>query len=273
MRLRFFLIGSVVFLAFAVFAPTVLVNAQSDQDIWKVYDTIEPTLDQVKWSETGTIASPASWIEDGTWVIASMRQSLVSQNDIFVSLYERFDWLRVKSNAEEYYGLQFSSFDDFSSTIQADTGPWLSLSWGLDTQWYGISQNTTKVVSSFDQTSGKVDLSIWIHILRVPEYLSGSDRLTDWLTGFDLTPVSIGNMKLWELYEDWSSSGTGYRLQFEAPANILSHNGNNYTCTIGVATSFVNKAFKSRSSHRHKHASRNHRKGVFSSAPERLFGQ
>jgi hypothetical protein len=238
------ILGSVILL-FVMITPTVIVLGQTSQtsDIWQVYDVVEPSVDQVKWSEQGVLSSPASWIADGTWVIASMRQSLVSGNDIFVSLYERFDWSKVQSSAEQYYGTQFNSFGDFAAAIQTDTSPWLSLAWEMDTQWYGISQNTTKVTISIDSTSGLADLSLWFHITRVPEYLSG-DKVTNWLTGFDLTSISIGNLRLWELYEDWSSSGTAYKLQFEAPASILSQHGNNYTCNLGVAASFVGKSFK-----------------------------
>lgn len=236
------ILGIVLIVANAI-SPILVVHGQIDNNTWKVYDVIEPTVDQVKWSETGTIGTPASWIADGTWIVASMRQSLVNQNDIFVSLYESFDWLKVQATAESYYGTNFNTFTDFSNAIQANPSPWLDLSWSMDTQWYGISQNTTKVSVSFDQTSNIAALSIWFHITRVPEYLSGSDKVTNWLTGFDLTPISIGNMKLWELYEDWSISGTAYNLQFEAPASILSQHGNNYTCTIGVASSYMDKSF------------------------------
>ena len=172
-----------------------------------------------------------------------MRESLVSKDDIFVSLYEVFDWSNVESIAGSYYDTTFGSFDDFANAVQTDTSPWLTNSWQLDCQWYGISQNTTKVDVSFNQATDHVDLSIWLHITRVPEYLTGSDDLSNWLTGFDLTPISIGNMQLWELWEDWTSIGTAYQLQFEAPANILTQNGNDYTCTIGVATSYLNESF------------------------------
>jgi hypothetical protein len=239
---RFSLITGLVILVFLMTLPVISVYGQTNNSLWEVYDVIDPTFNQVEWFERGLLSSPASWIADGTWEVASMRQSLVSQNDIFVSLFERFDWALVRSNTEEYYGIQFASFDDFVKAIKGDTGPWLTLSWQMDTQWYGISQNSTKVDISYNQSDGKVALSIWFHITRVPEYLSG-DKITNWLTGFDLTPISTGNMRLWELYEDWSQSGTAYNLQFEAPASILSQHGENYTCTLDVATSYVGESF------------------------------
>jgi hypothetical protein len=234
-------LGLAILLLVAV-APVVLVHAAAN-NVWQVYDVVEPTLDQVKWSEEGVLSTPASWIADGTWDVTSMRQSLVSQSDIFVSVYESFHWSMVRSSVEDYYGMQVNSISAFATAVQADANPWLTLAWQMDTQWYGISQNTTKVVVSFNQTTDEVYLSIWFHITRVPEYLSG-DKLTNWLTGFDLTPISVGNMQLWELYEDWSSSGTAYHLQFEAPANVLVQHGSNYTCTLGVDNSFVGNAYK-----------------------------
>ncbi len=237
----------VVFIGFVisiVFFPAIFVRGQTGNDIWKIYDVIDPKLDEVRWSEIGTIGSAASWISDGTWIVASMRQSLVSSNVIFVSLYERFNWAKVRPNAEDYFGTSFSTFNAFAQAMQTDASPWLTLSWQMDTKWFGILQNDTKVEASYDETTGTADLSTWFHITHVPEYLSGSDKLTNWLTAFDFTPISIGNMKLWELYEDWSDGGTAYKLQFIAPANILSQHGNNYTCTLSVANYYVGKSFK-----------------------------
>jgi hypothetical protein len=234
-------LGLAILLASTV-APLLVVHSASD-DVWRIVDVIEPTLDKVKWSEEGVQSMPASWIADGTWDLASMRQSLVSQSDIFVSLYESFHWSMVRSSAEEYYDMQFNSISAFATVVQANANPWLTLAWQMDTQWYGISQNTTKVSVSFTEASDTVYLSIWFHITRVPEYLSG-DKLTNWLTGFDLTPISVGNMQLWELYEDWSDSGTAYRLQFEAPASVLEQHGENYTCTLAVDASVVGNAYK-----------------------------
>ena len=244
MLLRHLLISCLVFLLFLAISPHVFVHGQADKDIWVVYDVIEPTLDQVKWSEQGGIETPPSWIADSSWSYASMRESLVSQNDIFVSLFERFDWSKVRGNAEDYYQVQFSSFDDFVAALRADAGPWLDLSWQMDTHWYGISQNTTKIDISFNQTSNEVELSSWFHITRLAEYLSGSDKITNWLTGFDLTPISVGNMKLWELHEDWASAGIYYNLQFEAPANLLVQHGGNYSCDLAVSNSYAGYKYK-----------------------------
>ena len=150
----------------------------------------------------------------------------------------------MRSSAQQYYELTFNSFDDFAVEVQSNPDPWLELSWGMDTRWYGISQNTTKVEAYFDGTTSTGELYCWFHITRIPEYLEGQKALDNWLTGFDLTSISTGNLKLWELYEDWGTSGIIYELRFEAPSGMLVQHGGNYTCTIGVSSGYQQNAFK-----------------------------
>ncbi|MFB3888081.1 MAG: hypothetical protein ACE14S_01205 [Candidatus Bathyarchaeia archaeon] len=233
----------VCFVALMTAFPLKAANC-ADDDTWYVRDVIEPTLDQVKWSETGGIALPASWIADGSWEYASLRESLVGKNDIFVSTYEQFNWGRIRSSAENYYGADFGSFGDFVEALQTDAAPWLDLSWQMDTQWYGISPNTTKVTTSFNQTSSQAEIWTYFHITRIPEYLVGQGELENWLTGFDLTPVSTGSLTRWELYEDWGTSGTIYNLNFEAPASLLAQHGANFTFSIGVSSHYRAYTFK-----------------------------
>ena len=87
------------------------------------------------------------------------------------------------------------------------------------------------------------ELWTWFHITHVPEYLVGEGKMENWLTGFDLTSVSIGNLELWEFYEDWGTTGTYYTLRFEAPANILSEHNGNYTFSIGVSPDYRGYTF------------------------------
>ncbi len=212
-------------------------------NVWYVHDVINPSLDQVNWYEEGVLAEAPSWIADGSWSQASMSQSLVGPNDIFVSTYEEFNWLQVQPVAESWYGLSFDSFSDFQNCVINNPSPWLNYSWDVDTYWYGVSLNTTRVMVSFNDTTSTVDMWMWFHITRIPEYLIGQGTLENWLTGFDLTPVSIGSLTLWELYQDYNADGQTYNLRFEAPADILSQLGNTYNCTIPVSPSYQDSSY------------------------------
>jgi hypothetical protein len=212
--------------------------------VWYVHDVITPSLDEVKWLEEGAIEEPPAWIADGSFLQAHMRQSLVNANDIFVSTYEEFNWPLVRPIAEHYYGVSFSSFQDFQNAVTNNAGIWLDASWQLDTQWYGVSRNSTKVAASINLATSVAQLWTWFHITRVPEYVVGEGTLESWLTGFDLTPVSTGSLKLWEFYRDFNKNGTTYSLLFKAPANVLSQHGDNYTFNIGVSSYYHGYTFK-----------------------------
>jgi hypothetical protein len=215
----------------------------NDEEGWIVRDAIEPSLDSVRWFEEGGIRTPPSWISDGSWYGASMRQSLVAPSDIFVETYEYFNWTRVKSMAEYYFGLTFDSFDDFADFADAQPGQWLDLSWQMDTEWYGVPSNSTKIKCSYNETSAEAEMWIWFHITRIPEYFAGEGKLESWLTGFDLTSVSTGNLELWELRKDWGGAGIYYSLQFKAPANLLFQHNENYTLSLGVLSSYQGRNF------------------------------
>lgn len=238
-----FQISAVFFLVLMlVLSPTIGHCAYTK--VWYVHDVINPSLDEVKWSEEGAIAEPPSWIADGMWSQASMRESLVNANDIFVSTYEQFSWRLLRPIAEYSYGTTFNSFQDFETSLNNDTGRWLTLSWNIDTGWYGVSSNTTKVKTSFNETTSVAELWAWFHITRIPEYVVGEGTLENWLTGFDLTPISTGSLKLWEFYRDFSTNASTYSLRFEAPANILFQHGDNFTFNIGVSSYYNGYTFR-----------------------------
>jgi len=173
-----------------------------------------------------------------------MRQSLVTENDIFVSTYELVDWSLLKPQVEDLYGTGFDSFNDFANTLQEDPSLWLSSSWEIDSSWYGVASETTKTKTLYDLASDQAELWTWFHITHVPEYFASEGKLESWLTGFDLTPISIGSLARWEFYEDWSGTGIKYELHFEAPSNVLSQRGGNYTCKLGVSSSYQGYTFK-----------------------------
>ena len=72
----------------------------------------------------------------------------------------------------------------------------------------------------------------------------GEGNLENWLTGFDLTPVSTGSLTLWEVHKDWNANGTYYNLRFEAPADVLVQHGDVYNCTIPVARNYWGNTLK-----------------------------
>lgn len=214
-----------------------------DEAVWYVHDVVYPTLDSVRWFEEGLIAAPPEWILSGLWLKASMRQSLVAENDIFVSTYEHINWALMQPYVSDLYEVDFSSFDDFERALESDPGRWLEMSWGVDTDWYGVPPIKTKINTSFSQDASEAELWIWFHITRIPEYLVSEKKVESWLTGFDMTPISIGSLERWEFYEDWNSNGIAYELHFEAPANLLSQQAGNYTFRVGVSSYYQGYTF------------------------------
>lgn len=223
-----------IFLLFAVTFPNHMQMKIlcAGEPIWYVHDVIDASLDEVKWTEEGGTTEAVAWITDGLWYAAWMRQSLVGVNDIFVETYESFNWSRIKNIVDYYYGITFNTFYEFASFIENSPSQWLDISWQIDTEWYGVHPNTTKIKYSFNETTANAEIWTWFHITRIPEYFAGEGRMENWLTGFDLTPVSTGNLKMWEFHKKWSISGVWYSLGFKALASILSQHLTNYTLTI-----------------------------------------
>jgi len=224
----------------AMFLTSHIVCKSASESIWYVHDTIDPSLDEVRWREEGAISEAQSWISDGSWFDMYKRESLVGANDIFVSMYERFNWSRVK----DMYNLQFTTFSEFTQYLIDNPVWWLKEIWEIDTEWYGISANTTGINYLFNHVNSEAQLWTWFHITRIPEYFVGSERLSNWLVGFDLTSVSIGNLKIYEFYEDSNLEGSHYSLYYKAPANMLTQHGDNFTLTISVAPAYIGYTFK-----------------------------
>jgi hypothetical protein len=232
-----------VLLIVVMVCPKEAVCAENEA-VWKVHDVIEPSVDKVKWFEEGTLSEAPVWISDGEWYEASMRQSLVAENDIFVSTYELLDWSLMKPNVEKLYGTKFGAFSDFAFSLEKNPSLWIDMSWEVDTDWYGVQTETTRTRTSYDEASDQAELWTWFHITHVPEYFVSEGNLESWLTGFDLTPISIGSLERFEFYEDWTETGIKYELHFEAPANVLSQRAGNYTCNLGVSSDYQGYTFK-----------------------------
>jgi hypothetical protein len=102
-----------------------------------------------------------------------------------------------------------------------------------------VPSDKTKISYSYDPASSTGELSIWCHITRIAEYFVGEGKLQSWLSGFDLTPIFIGNLKVWEYYQDMTENGRYYYLYFQAPANIIAQHSSNYTLTIDVSPFYL----------------------------------
>ena len=237
---RFFLAFAFLVFLFSIFLsmPSQVGRAQS-ANVWYVQDTIDPSLEEVRWREDGAIGQPPAWIEDGSWSEFSKRESLVNAGDIFVSQYERFNWTLVK----ETYSLQFATFDEFAQYLVSNPLYWVRDMWQIDVEWYGIESNTTGINYSFDERGSEAMIWTYYHITRIPEYFIGGERLSSWLAAFDLTPISLGNLKLYEFYEDANIKGIHYDLRFRAPGNVLVQHGENYTLTILVSPADIGRKF------------------------------
>jgi hypothetical protein len=228
----------VLVLALRLIAPSSCSQA-GDQKVWYIHDIIDPSLDGVQWSEEGGTQVAPAWISDGEWNALSIQQSLVSPGNIFVSWYESFNWSLVRVS----YGLSFASAYDFGDNLTANPMWWLNYMWNTDTDWSGISVNSSKAVYAFNWTTSTFELSLWFHITRIPEYFVSHGGLQSWLAGFDLTPVSTGALTAWEFHEDWNQIGVHYNLYFRAPAHVLSQQEDNFTFSIGVSSSYQGAAF------------------------------
>ena len=237
-------ISMLFILFFTLIISSTLGCVKAENDVWQIHDVINPSMGQVNWSEEGVLTQAPSWIADGTWYQASMTQSLVGPSDIFVSTYEMFNWSLLKPIAENLYNSTFASFQSYQNKVVNDPSPWLDFSWSIDTNWYGVPFNTTRVIFSFNATDSTTELWIWFHITRTPEYLVGQGNLENLLTGFDLTPISVGSLSRWELYKDYNEGEQYYNLHFDAPANTLSQHGDNYTFNLPVSTNYQGYTFK-----------------------------
>ncbi len=216
------------------FSPT------ASSQVWNIADIITPTLDNVKWIEEGNYSVPPLWISDGRWYEAHRRQSLIkSDNHIFVSLSEVFNWTAVNTknwtSLKPELPLHFSSFDEFTYEIINDPSWWLKWAWGIDTNSHGVPLSRTSVSTTINATTFTAEVDILCRITNIPEYIMGEKRLESWLTGFDLTSISVGDLEALEWKEDITASGRYYYIYFKAPANIMSQFKDIYSLELDVS--------------------------------------
>ncbi len=232
--LLFFLVG------FPFFSCTII-TAQEDSGTpsWQVVDFISPTMENVEWIEKGNYSVPPTWISDGRWYEAHMRQSLVGSSSIFASLSESLNWTAVNEGFSE----PFSSFDEFASQLTEDPSWWLKYSWAIDTKWHGVPLNSTIVRTEYDPETSKAEIFIWCRITNIPEYILGENRLETLLTGFDLTPVFIGKLETLQWYSDYTADGRSYYIYFKAPSNLMEQNKDTYSVTFDISPLYQGKTY------------------------------
>jgi hypothetical protein len=224
-------------------ASSLAFSSAASSQVWNVSDIITPTLDSVKWIEEGNYSTPPSWISDGRWYEAHRRQSLIkSDNHIFVSLNEIFNWTAVNvknwTTVEPSLPTHFSSFYVFKDAVSEDPSWWLKYSWGVDVNRHGVPLDKISVSMESDDSTSRAEVDILCRITNIPEYIIGEKRLENWLTGFDLTSISIGDLEAFEWSEDITASGRYYYIYFKAPANLLSQYKDMYSLVLDVSPSY-----------------------------------
>jgi hypothetical protein len=129
-----------------------------DEKAWYVHDVIDPSLDEVRWREQGATEEAKPSIAAGLWFAMSKRESLVSASDIFVSTYERLNWSRLARALNDVYNLQFADFNEFIQYLVTNRLWWLSVTWDMNPDRYGISSNTTEIDYSFNEVNSEAEL-------------------------------------------------------------------------------------------------------------------
>ncbi len=226
-------------------------SSSVNNQVWEIRDTITPTFDKIEWLEDGAHPEPPSWISDGGWYNAHSRQILVkSGNYIFATFSESFNWPVVSASLETE-GFYFETFDDFKSLLCNDQTWWLMYSWGLPSDWLGISPNTTRVAAEFDPNTSIAFIEISCRITNIPEYFLqiasrpaeigiGAEKLPKPLfAAFDLAAIYIGDFDALQLYEDYTADHRHYRIYFKAPATLLSQSKDMYSVSLEVSPPYV----------------------------------
>ena len=226
-------------------------SSSVNSQIWEIHDTVTPTLDKIEWLEDGVHPKPPSWIFDGEWYEAHSRQILVkSGNYIFATFSESLNWSAVSASLETE-GFYYETFDDFRSHLWNDQAWWLMYSWGLPSDWLGISPNTTSMAIDFDPSTSTAFIEMSCRITNIPEYFLqiasrpgeigiGAEKLPKPLfAAFDLAAIYIGDFDALQLYEDYGTTNRHYRIYFKAPATLLSQSIDMYSLSLEVSPPYV----------------------------------
>jgi hypothetical protein len=248
---RRFRVAVVVVLVSACTVFGLLDLSWAAEEPWEVTDRITPTSDSIKWDERGARADPPSWIADGRWFEAHSRHMLVREEYVFVNLVDRINWTAVNEGFGREGWPMYPSLEDFRDSLVSDPSWWLTYSWGLDMSWLGISMNHTKVEVEYSADESSVFVRITCRVMNVPEYfggflnvppseigIAGQKRPGSLLALLDLSRVYYGDVSALRFEEDYSDTGNGYYIYFEAPANLLDQYGEEYAFSLAVSPMF-----------------------------------
>jgi len=246
-RLHYTAVFVFIFLIF----HSLISSSLAKGEVWEILDNVTPSLESVEWHEKGTHSIPPSWISDGRWYNAHSRQILVkSENYIFATFYENFNWTAVNASFEKEGWHPYERFEDFRSHILNDPGWWLVFSWNLQPEWLGISTNRTKVEAELDPMTSTAHVEITTYITNIPgyfidtSYLSleigiGGEKLPKPLfAGYDLASLYIGDLDAFQLQEDYRQDGRQYSIHFRAPSYLMSQYKDTFLLTLGVAPEY-----------------------------------
>ena len=243
---------TIVVLVFLMFQSSLLLSSSfAKGQGWEILDNIKPSSDSVEWHERGINTKPTDWISDGRWYNAHSRQILIkSENYIFATFQETFNWIAVNSSFEQEGWHSYDSFDAFRNHIIDDPGWWLIFSWNLPPEWMGILLNKTRAEAEIDTSTSTAHVEITTYITNVPGYFLdiagqlleigiGGEKLPKPLfAGYDLTSIYIGDLEAFQLQEDYNPDGSHYTIRFRAPSNLMTQYKDTYSILLDVAPQY-----------------------------------
>ncbi len=241
----------IVFIFLTFFSFSLTASSFVKADGWEILDYVTPSSDSVEWQEKGIANKPPNWISDGRWYNAYSRQILVkSENYIFATFYENFNWTAVNASFEKEGWHPYDRFEDFKSDIINNPGWWLIFSWNIVPEWLGISLNRTKLEVELDPNTFTVHMEITTYITNIPGYFLdtagmqmemgiGGEKLPKPLfAGYDLTSIYIGDLEAFQLQEDYKPDGSQYIIHFRAPSYLMSQYKDTYSLALDVAPQY-----------------------------------
>jgi hypothetical protein len=206
-----------------------------DDSTWHIHDEITPSVDKIIWIEEGEYPQPLERISEGRWFYLICRFQL-RDSEIFASFVEAFNWTLV-SNDLESEGRYYSSFDEFRDEVSNDPSWWLSYSWHIDSEWFGIQSDRAIVLIDFNEETSKAVSRIWCYITNIPSFFIRSfrgynRRLEPLFEGFSFNNIYIGSFETLEWYESYTAEYIRYKVYLKVLANLLSSYESNYSFNI-----------------------------------------